>query len=171
MLSREKMEISKDSFKTIVDNYQYQQIAIGLSNETQELVAAKKTSEESRAVDLKEMQASLLSSAPVWPFDTYRQSSPYPILVTKQQICNLEALHICLSIAITDIVERWWTDKEARYWERMPIEGHEEDLLRVRAEVSHPNVQGLICGSGWSNRNLLRFNLTTNVEEAGDPTF
>ena len=135
ILLRLKMDISIDSFKTFADNYQYQQIVIGPSSGTKELVVAKRTDEESRAADLKEMQASLLSSAPVWPFDTYRQSSPYPILVTKQQVCNLEALQICLRIAITDIVERWWTDKEARYWERMPIEGHEEDLLRVRAEI------------------------------------
>jgi hypothetical protein len=40
-------------------------------------------------------------------------------------------LHEALTAGITDIVERWWTDPEARFPERMPLEKQEKDLLKV----------------------------------------
>lgn len=40
-------------------------------------------------------------------------------------------LHEALGLAIEDIIERWWTDEEARFPQRMPLEPQEEDLLRV----------------------------------------
>ncbi|KMU86017.1 hypothetical protein CIHG_03548 [Coccidioides immitis H538.4] len=46
---------------------------------------------------------------------------------------NIQALHEALVLAITNIVERWWTDSVAKFPERMPLEPQEEDLLRWMA--------------------------------------
>ncbi|CEL00913.1 hypothetical protein ASPCAL00505 [Aspergillus calidoustus] len=42
----------------------------------------------------------------------------------------MKELHNALVIAVTDIVERWWTDKEAQFPQRMRLEAEEEELLR-----------------------------------------
>ena len=113
-----------------------QQVSLGLSLEAGELVTAAKAGEETRVADLNAMQSSLLSSSPIWPYDTYRQGCPYPMLVPQSHLYSLEVLHTLLTSAITNIVERWWTDKEARFPERMPLERYEEDILRVSPDIS-----------------------------------
>jgi hypothetical protein len=40
-------------------------------------------------------------------------------------------LHEALTIAISDIVDRWWSDEDARLWEQMPLKKDEENLLKV----------------------------------------
>lgn len=59
--------------------------------------------------------------------------SPYPLLASTGLVNELAALHTALSVAVTHIVERWWTDKEARFPEQMPLEEHEEAVLQVGA--------------------------------------
>ncbi|WEW61322.1 hypothetical protein PRK78_006812 [Emydomyces testavorans] len=65
-----------------------------------------------------------------WPKECYRAACPHPILLHPQHHQSLQALHEALTLAVTNIVERWWTDTAARFPERMPLEPHEEDLLR-----------------------------------------
>ena len=43
---------------------------------------------------------------------------------------HVRSLHRALDKALIDIVERWVSDADARFMERMPLERHEEDLLR-----------------------------------------
>ena len=57
--------------------------------------------------------------------------SPYPLLASTGLVNELAALHTALSVAVTHIVERWWTDKTARFPQRMPLEEHEEAVLQV----------------------------------------
>lgn len=76
---------------------------------------------------------SLLQRCPahLWPGRAYETACPRPILINKTHQRLLEDLHEALVIAITDIVERWWIDDDARFPERMPLEKQEEDVLRV----------------------------------------
>ncbi|KAI1098122.1 hypothetical protein F4804DRAFT_346588 [Jackrogersella minutella] len=84
------------------------------------------------AQEHEDIQASLLSiCAPdIWPKGSYRMACPRPILVNKHHQQLLTNLHRALDIAITDIVERWWTDKKAKLPERMPLHKKEEELLQ-----------------------------------------
>ena len=113
-----------------------QQISLGSSLEAGELVTAAKAGEEAQVADLNAMQSSLLSSSPTWPYDTYRQGCSCPMLVPQSHVYGVEELHTLLTSAITNIVERWWIDKEARFPERMPLESYEEDILRVSPDIS-----------------------------------
>jgi hypothetical protein len=53
--------------------------------------------------------------------------------MTDRHDRNLRELHEALVLAITNIVERWWTDIDAKLPQRMPLEPQEEDLLRVNS--------------------------------------
>ncbi|KFG79746.1 hypothetical protein MANI_008773 [Metarhizium anisopliae] len=66
----------------------------------------------------------------VWPKDSYKANCPSPILVNQRHQGHLERLHEALTSAITDIVQRWWSDTEANFPQRMPLAKDEEELLR-----------------------------------------
>ncbi|KZL80922.1 hypothetical protein CI238_06647 [Colletotrichum incanum] len=54
----------------------------------------------------------------------------------------MQDLHNALTIAVIDIVQRWWTDEDARFPERMPLEPKEEELLKwIERQVSAGNLQ------------------------------
>ena len=84
--------------------------------------------------DREALQSGLLRLCPAetWYKNTRMASCPWPVLVTGEHHRQLTELHTALVLAIMDIVERWWSDPEARFPERMPLERKEEDLLRVR---------------------------------------
>ncbi|KAJ5374596.1 hypothetical protein N7517_006602 [Penicillium concentricum] len=65
-----------------------------------------------------------------WPAGSVDASCPCPVLTTQRHDDELRNLHLALKLAIEDIIERWWTDEEARFPLRMPLEQEEEDLLR-----------------------------------------
>ena len=115
----------------------YGQASLVLSQEAGKLVAAETADPKARSRDVNDMQASLLSSSPQWPSDSYRQGCPYPIVVNQSQLHDVEILHTLLTSALTNIVERWWSDRERRFPERMPLERYEEDVLRVCAIPMH----------------------------------
>lgn len=87
----------------------------------------------------------------LWPKGSYRAGCPRPILIGKNHQQQLESLHEALTIAITDIVGRWWTDRDAQFQERMPLEKEEEDLLRwLDAQVSQGNLRKFSeCMGSW----------------------
>ena len=126
-----KLEQSQRSEKMTDTDRSMRQVSLGRSLEAGELVIAAKAGKETQIADFKAMQSSLLSSSQTWPDDTYRQGCPYPMLVPQSHLDSLEVFHALLTAAIVNIVERWWNDKEARFPERMPLERHEEDILRV----------------------------------------
>lgn len=49
----------------------------------------------------------------------------------KRHHNQLVLFHESIVIAIADIVKRWFSDKEARFPERMPLLKDEEELLQV----------------------------------------
>lgn len=78
-------------------------------------------------------ESALLNYCPAekWPKAVYRAGCPRPILVTEYHQRQVVQLHEALVLAITDIVERWWTDDAAQLPLRMPLEKEEEHLLQV----------------------------------------
>ena len=107
------------------------QISLGQSRQAGELVAAAEANEDTREADLNAMRKCLLSICPVWPHDDHQRACPYPMVVPQSQLFEIEEIHRLLSSAITNIVERWWTDEEAHFPQRMPLEKHEEEVLMV----------------------------------------
>ncbi|KAL4878144.1 hypothetical protein BJY04DRAFT_221499 [Aspergillus karnatakaensis] len=59
-----------------------------------------------------------------------RYMCPHPVLVPNTFMANLKEFHVALSAALTNIVQRWVIDEEADLPSRMPLEPHEEDILR-----------------------------------------
>jgi hypothetical protein len=66
-----------------------------------------------------------------WPAGSVDAGSPHPVLITQRHHEELSELHLALNLAIEDIIERWWTDEQAQFPQRMPLEPQEEELLRV----------------------------------------
>lgn len=104
-----------------------QQIHVGIS------APSLDTNETALTRQHEKLYAALLGMCPayLWPKGSYRAGCPRPILIGKNHQQQLESLHEALTIAITDIVGRWWTDRDAQFQERMPLEKEEEDLLRA----------------------------------------
>ncbi|PLB46459.1 hypothetical protein P170DRAFT_477341 [Aspergillus steynii IBT 23096] len=55
---------------------------------------------------------------------------PHPVLVPNSFIASLKEFHVALSTALTNIVQRWVVDEDADLPSRMPLERHEEEILR-----------------------------------------
>lgn len=128
------------------------QISLGQSRRAGKLAAAAEADEDTREADLIAMRKSLLSICPVWPHDHYQRACPYPMVVPQLQLVKIEEIHRILSSAITNIVERWWIDEEAQFPQRMPLEKHEEEVLRVVCSA-YPNqclmLTVLVDGEPW----------------------
>lgn len=93
-----------------------------------------------------EHQRMLLKSCPehLWPHGSYLAACPRPILVDQKHQRLLQDLSESLTIAITDIVGRWWTDREANLPQLMPLEKEEEDILKVSVSIQ------IVCSVGTS---------------------
>ncbi|KAJ5644203.1 uncharacterized protein N7484_006710 [Penicillium longicatenatum] len=65
-----------------------------------------------------------------WPAGSLNASCPHPVLITQRHHDELSNLHFALNLALEDIIQRWWTDEEAQFPQRMPLEPEEEELLR-----------------------------------------
>jgi hypothetical protein len=50
-----------------------------------------------------------------------------------------------LTLAITDVVQRWWTDDTARFPQRMPLPKEEEKLLQASCLLH------MLCPFGCTN--------------------
>ncbi|KAI2635261.1 hypothetical protein GGS21DRAFT_102151 [Xylaria nigripes] len=100
-----------------------------------------------------EYQASLVSMCPanLWPKESYRTACPCPILVRKHHQKQLSLLSAALTAALNDIVKRWWIDHDAQFFERMPLEPEEEDLLQwLDGQVSQGNLKQFYeCQGSW----------------------
>lgn len=110
-----------------------QQVHVGIGPHGYQPVASHEATDDTYVREHDEYQTRLLAQCPanLWRKGSYLRSCPRPILLSGRHQRKLEALHDALTTAITDIVDRWWTDQEARFPERMPLEPEEEDLLQV----------------------------------------
>ncbi|KAJ5267579.1 hypothetical protein N7478_010387 [Penicillium angulare] len=59
-----------------------------------------------------------------------KRLNPHPALLPLQFIKELEIFNEALAIALNNIIERWWTDKEANLPSRTPLDPHVEGLLQ-----------------------------------------
>ncbi|KAJ6185719.1 hypothetical protein N7519_007020 [Penicillium mononematosum] len=75
-----------------------------------------------------------------------KRLNPHPALLPWQFVKELETFNEALAIALNNIVERWWRDKEADLPSRMPLEAHVEELLqwvdKATADGIMPRFQG-----------------------------
>jgi hypothetical protein len=86
--------------------------------------------------DMHESRLLELCPAEIWHKGSYASGCARPLLIASHHQRQLEELHEALTLAITDVVERWWADGAARFPQRMPLTKAEEDLLQVR--LLHP---------------------------------
>ncbi|KAF7893594.1 uncharacterized protein EAF02_001132 [Botrytis sinoallii] len=110
----------------------FQQIHIRPRAECYQPVQEYRVEEGTYIREQEKFEDSLLQRCPahLWPGNSYQTGCPRPILITKKHQKQLEDLHGALTLAITDIVERWWIDQDAHFSNRMPLEPREEQLLR-----------------------------------------
>ncbi|QKX54317.1 uncharacterized protein TRUGW13939_01403 [Talaromyces rugulosus] len=93
--------------------------------------------------------------------------SPYPILMKRGFLEDVENFQDLLFIAVSNILDRWWEDTEANFPCRMPLEPHEESVLKWVHERSkqglmqhynerplHWRPDVLLPAAGHSNTNL-----------------
>ncbi|KAG5795803.1 hypothetical protein H9Q69_005126 [Fusarium xylarioides] len=115
------------------------------------------SSEEAR------FQEKLLKLCPanLWPKASYTAGCPRPVLVGRHHHHQLKDLHDALTAAITDVVQRWWSDKDARFPERMPLEAKEEELLQwIEGQVTIGNLpQFSQCRGSWRPDFLMEDNI------------
>ncbi|KAF7557975.1 hypothetical protein G7Z17_g267 [Cylindrodendrum hubeiense] len=130
-----------------------QQIHIGLNHPSYEPVAHYETKNTTYALEHDKLEASLLGRCPahLWPHDSYNTACPRPILINKHHQQQLDELQEALNAAIVDIVQRWWSDRYARFPERMPLEKREEELLQwLEGQISCGNLnQFPSCLGSW----------------------
>lgn len=112
---------------------QLQQVQAHPDKDKYALVASYDADKATYAQEHRAAKSGLLDLCPakMWHNSSYSTFCPRPILITQQHQQTLKDLHSGLVLALTDIVERWWTDAEARFPERMPLESKEEALLQV----------------------------------------
>ncbi|KAI2732198.1 hypothetical protein CBS147332_1337 [Penicillium roqueforti] len=85
-----------------------------------------------------------------WAGDAHHKSVPYPVLGNEAHQRQLSELSEALVLAITDIVERWWSDVEARFPKRMPVEPVEENLLQWMQQLdAHVLRPFRSCQGSW----------------------
>ncbi|KAI0517593.1 hypothetical protein F5B22DRAFT_110747 [Xylaria bambusicola] len=130
-----------------------QQIRVGIDHHPSASAANGFDAKEAHAKEHATYQDNLLSKCPahLWSKASYRAASPRPILVTEHHQQRVEALSEALTTALTSIVKRWWSDEEARFFERMPLTRDEEELLRwLDDQVSQGKLKDYsACRGSW----------------------
>ncbi|KAI8953328.1 hypothetical protein F4801DRAFT_129253 [Xylaria longipes] len=130
-----------------------QQIRVGIGHRDSKSTTNSLAMREDNAKEHDRFQDSLLSKCPahLWPDGSYHAASPRPILVTKYHEQQTTDLSKALTSAVNDIVERWWSDHQARLFERMPLKREEEDLLKwLENQVSCGKLKKYFaCSGSW----------------------
>ncbi|KAH7178209.1 hypothetical protein DER46DRAFT_621896 [Fusarium sp. MPI-SDFR-AT-0072] len=85
-----------------------------------------------RPISQQNFDEKLLNLCPanLWPKASYTTGCPRPVLVGRLHQQQLKDIHEALTAAITDVVQRWWSDRDAQFPERMPLEAKEKELLQ-----------------------------------------
>lgn len=110
------------------------QICLSASKKSGNLVSAANSSYEDRKY-AEEIYHSIVfqytSGLAHLPYKL-RYMSPHPIMVSDHFVGDLKKFHHALVLALNHIVQHWFSDNEAAFSTRMPLELHEEQLLQVR---------------------------------------
>lgn len=116
-----------------------QQISLSLSRERNAIAPATCANNSRLERDLKAVRdhvEPLFAPAKI-PIPLHQRMSPFNICITQQFADTLESVHRLLDRALVDVVERWFTDIEADFPSRMPLETHEEEVLRLISSHEH----------------------------------
>ncbi|KAF4458130.1 hypothetical protein F53441_65 [Fusarium austroafricanum] len=107
------------------------QIYYNASLSSFEPVTSSSTDAKTLSEEHFHFQEVLLQHCPehLWHNGSCTAGCPRPILLGRHHQKQLHDLHEALTIAIAGVLDCWWTDKDSRLWERMPLEKDEEDLL------------------------------------------
>jgi hypothetical protein len=108
------------------------QISLASTQDPQHPVLPEQVHPEYRIRESEALQERLADS--VSPYGSFpgvaKRLNPHPALLPWQFMKNLETFNEALAIALNNIIERWWTDKEADLPSRMPLGPHVEELLQ-----------------------------------------
>jgi hypothetical protein len=108
------------------------QISLASTQDPQNPVLPEQVHPEYRIRESEALQERLADS--VSPYGAFpgaaKRLNPHPALLPWQFVKNLETFNEALAIALNNIIERWWTDKEADLPSRMPLGPHVEELLQ-----------------------------------------
>ena len=131
--AQQSLETMDDSSMQVPGQDQLQQVHLGIGADGYEFVSQHQANPDLYLQEHTRLQRSLLQKCPahLWHKGSYGTACPRPILVSSHHQRQFEELHEALTTAIVDIVQRWWTDSDARCYERMPLKRAEEDLLQV----------------------------------------
>ncbi len=145
-----------------------QQISLSLSARTGTIVPAATANVEQRRKDLQLLRQALDLELESWPLKLNTRFPPSPLYIPLTHINELERLQVALSKALTNIVGRWYIDQEANFPSRMPLEDHEERVLKVcepYRRALHPDkCSGLpVLGGLW-------YLISNPIRDAGDQT-
>ncbi|KAJ5360230.1 hypothetical protein N7517_009421 [Penicillium concentricum] len=117
------------------------QISLALSTNNPEKVnfvfpahAEKTTRQQEREVNIKSLEEPCPRLG--WPHDAHLQSCPHPMRMNAQHTDELRELHKALVLAINNIIERWWKDKDAEFSRRMPLE-----VSNSRARIQRQSIK------------------------------
>ncbi|EED14627.1 hypothetical protein TSTA_041060 [Talaromyces stipitatus ATCC 10500] len=108
-----------------------EQVSLSLSVERNAIAPATCANKSRLERDLqavREHVEAFFASASI-PIPIHHRMSPFNICITQEFAQKLEVIHRLLDRALVDIVERWFTDKQADFPSRMPLEPHEEEVL------------------------------------------
>jgi hypothetical protein len=84
-----------------------------------------------QASDLDVLEQALKREAAIWPMDMTKYFSTDASYIPPDHIVRVQRIQVALSKALTSIVNRWYEDEKANFSSRMPLDDHEERLLRV----------------------------------------
>lgn len=108
-----------------------QQISLSLSAERKTIISATAANLAQRQHDLEVTRHGVHQKLPEgFSFNIHESLSPFNVYVSKDFVQQVRDLHRGLDKALIDIVNRWVSDKDADFPSRMPLEKHEEGLLR-----------------------------------------
>jgi hypothetical protein len=121
--------------------------------------------------DIHESCLLKLCPAETWHKDSYRNGCARPILITQHHQQQLEELHEALTLAITDVVQRWWTDDAAQLPQRMPLPKEEEELLQVSCLSWVSRVPYVCCFSSHTNKTVSGWRTKSRMASLSSGTF
>jgi len=115
------------------------QVSVAASSDAGICISPENTDEATRAMETKYLQDSFVRNVTPYgqpPRRLASQLNSHPAVLPKKFLEDVNIFHEALIIALDDIVDRWWTDKEADFPSRMPLEPRVEKLLRWIAQGS-----------------------------------
>jgi hypothetical protein len=108
-----------------------EQISLSLSVEqtlSAPATAATKDRQQRDLAAIRKLTLNEFGSPPT--FNIHERLAPFSICLSRSFASYVRDAHVLLDRALVDIVERWFSDERANFPVRMPLERHEEDLLR-----------------------------------------